>query len=59
MCHKLLSAEDDQHIDAGQIEDPRPVLEHPVARVLVNEVILEVEDERVVWGDFHHFADSL
>lgn len=43
--HKLLAAEDDEHVGAGVVEDPRPVLEHPVPAVLVNELILKVKDE--------------
>lgn len=51
--HKLLAAEDDQHVDAGEVEDPCPVLQHPVAGILVNELILKVEHERIIRSDFH------
>lgn len=54
--HKLLAAEDDEHVDAGQVEDPCPVFEHPVPGILMDELILKVEHKRVVGRDFYiHF----
>lgn len=58
--HELLAAEYDEHVDSGQVKHHRPVLQHPVAGVLMNELILEVKDERVVGCDFHvHCAARL
>lgn len=54
--HKLLPAEYDEHVDARQVKDPRPVLEHPVPGVLMNELILKIEHKRVIRRYLHvHF----
>lgn len=44
----MLTPEYDQHVDAAVVEHPCPVLEHPFACALVDEVVLEVKDVRVV-----------
>ena len=51
--HVVLAAKDDRHIDAAVVEHVRPVLHHPDARVLVDELILEVENVRIVGRYFH------
>lgn len=49
VLHQVLAAEDQDHVDADVVEAERPVLDHPFAGLLVDEVRLEVEDVRVVW----------
>lgn len=48
ILHKVLTTEYDQHVDAAVVEHPCPVLQHPFARALVYEIVLEIEDVRVV-----------
>lgn len=58
--HIELSAKDDQHIGATIVEHPRPVVDHPGPRVLMDELILEVEHVRVIWRYFDiHFRGGL
>lgn len=53
VLHVVLAAKDDRHVDAAVVEHVRPVLHHPDARVLVDELILEVENVRIVGRYFH------
>jgi hypothetical protein len=46
--HVMLAAEDEDHVDADVVETVLPVLDHPYSCVLVNELLLEVENVRVV-----------
>lgn len=50
--HPVLAAENQYHVNSAGVKPVRPVVRHPVSRVLVNEFLLEIEDVRVVWlGD--------
>lgn len=51
--HVPLAAENDQHVDARVVEAIRPVFGHPHARILVHELLFEVEHVRVVGGGPH------
>lgn len=51
-CHEILSAKDDQHVDAAIVKDIGPILHHPLSRVLMNKVILEVKNVCVIWYNF-------
>lgn len=46
--HVMLAAEYEQHVHADVVESDRPVFGHPFPRVLVYELILEVEYVRIV-----------
>lgn len=59
VLHEVLAAENDEHVNAAVVEDPRPVLDHPAPGLLVDEVILEVEHVRVVGRDFHTHLGGL
>jgi len=48
ILHKVLTTEYYKHVDAAVVEHPCPVLQHPFASALVYEVVLEIEDVRVV-----------
>lgn len=46
--HVVLAAENEDHVDADVVKSILPVFDHPHARVLVHELLLEVEHVRVV-----------
>lgn len=50
VLHEVLPAEDEHHVDADVVEAQRPVVLHPGAGLLVDEVRLEVEHIGIVGG---------
>ena len=48
--HVVLAAEDEHHVDPHVVETRSPVLGHPHSRVLVHELLFEVEHIGVVGG---------
>lgn len=53
ILHQELPTENDEHINATVVEHPCPILQHPCARVLMYEVIFEVEHIWIVWRYLH------
>lgn len=51
--HVPLAAEDEHHVQPHVVEAVRPILGHPDPRVLVHELLFEVEHVRVVGGGPH------
>lgn len=56
--HELLAAKNYSHINSGIIKDISPIFHHPYASILMNEVILKIENVRVVGMDFDAHFDQ-
>lgn len=59
VLHVILSSKYERHVHSHIIESDSPILSHPLPRLLMNELVLELEDVRVIRRDVEVIAPAL